>query len=140
MRKEQDQENNFIPEEEIMINFSRSGGKGGQNVNKVATKAEVRWKVDNSRKFSFEEKERIKRLLRNRLNQEGEIVLFSQDERSQYQNRVKAIKKLNQLIKKSLIIQRKRIATKPKRSAVERRLLEKKLQSEKKRQRNIVNY
>lgn len=136
--KEEEAENPgrpIVPEAEISERFSRSGGKGGQNVNKLSTKAEVRWNVDESRAFSDEEKEKIKRVLGNRINKEGELIIASQEERSQLQNRERAIERLNNLVAAALTPEKERIPTRPTRASRERRLEEKKRQAVKKRQR-----
>lgn len=129
------QPDSVVPESEILEQFSRSGGKGGQNVNKLSTKAEVRWSVDNSQAFTVAEKEKIKQVLRNRLNKKGEVIVVSQEERSQLQNRQRAIEKLNGLVASALSPEKERIPTKPTRASKERRLEEKRKKSEKKSQR-----
>ena len=126
----------IVPESEISEQFSRSGGKGGQNVNKLSTKAEVRWNVDESKAFNNEEKEKIKGILSNRINKKRELVIVSQEERSQLQNRERAIERLNNLVKSALIPKKKRKATKPTRISKERRLEEKRRLSEKKKWRS----
>jgi|SRR3989344_2603905 len=124
-----------VPESEISERFSRSGGKGGQNVNKLSTKAEVRWDIGSSQAFTDEEKERIKQVLRNRINKEGELIIVSQEERSQLQNRRLAIERLNELVSSALTLEKERISTKPTHASKERRLEEKKRQGEKKASR-----
>lgn len=126
----------LVPENEITEQFSRSGGSGGQNVNKLSTKAEVRWNVESSTAFTDEEKEKIKQVLENRINKEGELIIASQEERSQLQNRERAIERLNNLVSGALIPEKERIATKPTRSSKERRLEAKKHQGEKKKSRS----
>ncbi len=129
-------ESRMVPESEITEKFSRSGGKGGQNVNKLSTKVEVRWNVDASSAFTSEEKERIKEILGNRINKEGDLIIFAQEERSQKQNRERAIERLNNLVSAAIIPEKERIATKPTQSSKERRLDEKKHQGEKKKWRS----
>lgn len=125
-----------VPESEISESFSRSGGKGGQNVNKLSTKAEVRWNVDHSLAFTDEEKEKIKYVLKNRINKKGELVVISQEERSQFQNRKLAVERLNRLVSSALIQENERIPTGPTRASKERRLEEKRRQKEKKASRH----
>ena len=121
-----------VPESEISWAFSRSGGRGGQNVNKLSTKAEARWNISNSQAFTDEQKEGIKQALRNRINQAGELIIVSQEERSQPQNRQRAFQRLNELVSWALTPEKERIPTKPTRASRERRLEEKKRQGEKK--------
>ena len=124
-----------VPESEIRIEFARSGGPGGQNVNKTLTKAQLRWDVDASAAFSRREKARIKRKLGNRLTKEGEIVLSSESERSQNQNKETVIERLQSLIRDALRPEKKRIPTKPTRASKERRLKAKRQTSRKKQLR-----
>ena len=133
MKKE---EKKIVPDEEISEKFSRSGGRGGQNVNKLSTKAEVRWNVDASMVFTPEEKEKIKDVLGKRINKEGELIVVSQEERSQMQNRERAIERLNKLVEAALIPEKERKPTKPTKASKERRLEEKKRIGEKKKQRS----
>ncbi len=126
----------IVPESEISEQFSRSSGRGGQNVNKLSTKAEVRWNIDESKAFNNEEKEKIKGILSNRINKKGELVIVSQEERSQLQNRERAIERLNNLVKTALIHEKKRKATKPTKASKERHLQSKKRLSEKKKWRS----
>ena len=72
---------------EIQLSAIRSSGQGGQNVNKVNTKVELRFSVNNSQVLRSFEKEKIKLKLKNRMNSEGELFLVSQEERSQWRNR-----------------------------------------------------
>jgi len=125
----------IVPESEISESFSRSGGKGGQNVNKLSTKAEARWNIGNSQAFTDEQKEKIEQVLKNRINKEGELIVVSQEERSQLQNRQRAFQRLNELVLWALIPEKERIPTKPTRASKERRLEAKKLQKEKKSRR-----
>lgn len=125
----------LVPETEISEKFSRSGGRGGQNVNKLSTKAEVRWNIDESRAFSADQKEKIKEVLKNRINKEGELVIVSQEERTQLRNRQRAIERLNNLVAAALAPEKERIPTKPTIASKEKRLEEKKRISEKKKWR-----
>ena len=115
-----------IPISELTFEYSRSSGPGGQNVNKTATKAQLRWRVGTSRVFSPQEKERIRARLQNRINNNDEIVLSSSAERSQGQNKETVVVRLQQLVRRALVIPRKRTATRPTRAAKARRLETKK--------------
>ena len=120
-----------IPQSEIKMTFARSSGAGGQNVNKTSTKVILHWKVGESSVFNDLEKKRIRNKLVNRLNDEDEIVVMAEEERSQLQNRVQALTRLQSLVSKALIIPKKRKPTKPTYSSKLKRL-------ETKKQRSII--
>jgi len=126
-----------VPESELQLEYVRSSGKGGQNVNKVSTKAQLHWNLEQSAAFTPQQKDLIRVYLANRINDEGEVFLTSQETRSQDQNRALVIASLNRLITEALTPRTKRIATKPTFSSRERRLETKKHQAEKKRLRKI---
>ena len=93
---------NRIPECELSFATSRSSGPGGQNVNKVNTKVEIRLNIKESLYFSLEEKNLILLKLKNRISVNGTLIVASQSERTQLQNRVKAISKLFSLLAAAL--------------------------------------
>lgn len=119
-------------ENEFSFTSSRSSGPGGQNVNKVNTKVELRFKVDDSTLLSDIEKTRIKQHLKNRINVDGELIITSQTERSQLKNKEKTMERLYQLIGTALKPKKKRKPTKPTKSSIEARLKRKKMLSDKK--------
>ncbi len=134
--KNMDDQQKSVPESEINEQSSRSSGAGGQNVNKRSTKSEVRWNVENTAAFTNEEKEKIKSALGNRINKEGDLIVTSQEERSWLQNKERAIERLNNLVRTTLIPEKERKATKPTLGSKERRLETKKRQGEKKKSRS----
>ncbi|MDX5348965.1 MAG: aminoacyl-tRNA hydrolase [Hymenobacteraceae bacterium] len=125
---------------EFEFQASRSGGAGGQNVNKVNTKIELRFHVGNSVLLTEQQKQKIMEKLGNRITQEGYLQLVCQAERSQLQNKEHCIKKLYELIEQALAPEKKRKATKPTRESVRKRLQAKKKQSDKKAARGNVDW
>ena len=124
-------------EHELSYKTSRSSGSGGQNVNKVETSVTVLWKVEDSMVFTESEKERILFKLKNKINAEGILQTTVSESRTQLQNKKIATEKIQELVNKSLIVPKKRIATKPSRAKVEKRLESKKKISEKKENRKF---
>lgn len=107
---------------EIKFKTARSGGKGGQNVNKVETMVEGYWDIQGSVLFTAEEKQRIKEKLENKINADGFLLVKSQEERTQLANKSLVIQKMNLLLQKALLVQKKRKATKPSLSSKVNRL------------------
>lgn len=122
-------------EKELIFSTSRSSGPGGQNINKVNTKVTLRFDVNNSSFLNQEEKEIIAKKLSSKLTKDGMLILSSQEKRSQIQNKATVLNKLENLLNRALVRKKKRKPTKPSKSAVEKRLKEKKIQSEKKKWR-----
>jgi ribosome-associated protein len=115
--------------------FSRSGGPGGQNVNKVNTKVTLRLQIGKLDGLSEMELERVKLVLANKITNEGEIVIASEEERSQRINLERAYFRMETLIASAARLPKKRQPTKPSKAARERRLEAKKKQGAKKAER-----
>lgn len=113
-------------ENEFIFSASRSSGPGGQNVNKVSSKVELRFNLLQSSSFTEHEKELLFRKLKNKINKEGELLIVSQSERSQILNKEAAAEKFYVLISKALTIPKYRRATRPTFSSKLKRLEEKK--------------
>jgi ribosome-associated protein len=127
-----------IPSGDLSWNAARSSGPGGQNVNKVATKVILRFDLDGTAALSQAQKGRLRKLAGRRLDANGGILISAQAERSQRQNLERARASLRRLILKSLVVPRRRVATKPSKSQKRRRLQDKRRQSEKKQRRAAV--
>jgi ribosome-associated protein len=117
------------------FSFARSGGPGGQNVNKVSSKVIARLPLDELRFLGAARRALVESRLANRINADGEIVLTVQDTRDQGRNREIAIERLSELIARATVVQKGRVKTRPSRSAREARLRSKKVRSAHKRLR-----
>lgn len=121
--------NVYIPVHEIHVSFARSSGAGGQNVNKTSTKVIARWNIGQSQVLNLEEKERLRIKLSNKINNNDEVVVTSEEERSQPQNRALAIAHLQSFVTQALRIPKKRRPTRPTLSSKLKRLESKKRRS-----------
>jgi ribosome-associated protein len=121
--------------DQLHFGFSRSSGPGGQNVNKVNTKTELRVNIESLHGMSDRARGRLTTLLGSRLTQSREIVITADGERTQESNRRACLGKLRDFITKALVEPKIRRKTKPSRGAKQRRLEGKKRVSEKKRNR-----
>ncbi|WP_372935190.1 alternative ribosome rescue aminoacyl-tRNA hydrolase ArfB [Mariniphaga sediminis] len=120
---------------EVQVSASRSSGPGGQNVNKVNTKIELRFPVSKSEVLNETEKRLILSKLNSRINLQGELLITASSERSQWQNREQATQKLFELIEKALTRPRKRKKTQPTIASRLKRLESKKKRGQKKQLR-----
>ncbi|MCX7666309.1 MAG: alternative ribosome rescue aminoacyl-tRNA hydrolase ArfB [Gemmataceae bacterium] len=114
-----------IPDEELEWSFARSGGPGGQNVNKVASKATLRWNFSNSNALTAEIKDRLQVKYPSRVTNEGELVITSQKTRDQDRNKQDCLEKLREIIRAVLVIPKPRKKTKPTKASKARRVADK---------------
>src|SRR3569833_3798285 len=109
-------------QKEEIYKASRSGGKGGQNINKESTKVELLFDVMQSALFTDDEKQLILQKLQSRLNRDGLVQVMSEEERSQFMNKEKALEKLHLILVRALHQPKKRKATKPSKAVKAARL------------------
>lgn len=125
---------------EMKLQTTRSGGKGGQNVNKVETAVIAFFDVTGSQLLTEEQKGIIQHKLANRINSEGQLVVKAQMHRTQLSNKEEAVNKINELIREALKKKKLRIATKPSKASKERRIESKRHFSEKKESRKKFRF
>ena len=124
-----------IPGDEVAIAFSRSGGAGGQNVNKVSSKVELRWNPTTTTALADDDRAWLIERLRSRLTGDGTLIVTLTATRDQLKNREDATSKLALIVRAALARPKPRRATKPSRSAKRRRVADKRHHSERKRNR-----
>ena len=125
-----------IPASELEIAFARSGGPGGQNVNKVSSKVDLRWNPTTSMALTHDDRALLLERLRNRLTTDGTLIVTSTLTRDQLKNREDAMSKLTLIVRTALERQKPRKPTKPSKGAKRRRVADKRHHSEIKRNRS----
>lgn len=120
---------------EMQFRFSRSGGKGGQNVNKVETRVEGIWKPAASMVLSEEQRIRVTERLAERMNADGEVIVRSQSGRTQLENRLAAVERMNEWVARALARKKARISTAPTAASRRKRMDDKRRLSSRKAER-----
>jgi ribosome-associated protein len=129
-----------IPDSDLSISFVRAAGPGGQNVNKVATAAQLRFDLAGTRALDERTKARLRQLAGHRLIQDAEILIIARNHRTQEGNRREALERLQQLIARALEEPKARRATRPTRASIERRIAGKLRRQHNKRLRGAVRH
>jgi ribosome-associated protein len=129
----------YINESEVKESFIRSSGPGGQHVNKVATAVQLRFNAKNSGNISAKVYNRLRAIAGSKLTEDGNLIIVSREHRSQSQNRGLALDKLIFLLQQAAKKPKHRTPTRPSQASVEKRLRNKRLQSEKKKSRRNID-
>lgn len=124
-----------IPDSEIELSFTRSGGPGGQHANKTSTRAELVWNVSDSQALGPRQRARLQQSLRNRIDSNGNLRITSDTHRSQLRNKEEVLRRLEELVREGLKVPRTRIASKPSRAAKTKRVERKRRHGEIKKAR-----
>lgn len=127
-----------IPSSEIELSYARSGGPGGQHVNKTSSKVILRWSVRESAALSDEDRALLEEKLASRLTESGELLLSSNTHREQGRNLDEVVARFGAIVREALRREKKRKKTRPSKRARQRRLDEKKRQSQRKRDRRTL--
>ena len=125
---------------ELDFTTSKSGGPGGQNVNKVNTKVTLKFDVNQSQLLNDDERQILKERFQNKINNDGCLVIYADSERSQLKNKEAVVDKFYQLLRQAFRVKKKRKPTKVPKSAVEKRLVNKKKHAEKKQNRQKKDF
>jgi ribosome-associated protein len=128
-----------IPLDEFTWSYARSGGPGGQNVNKVESKAVLRWAMAASERIEPRVKDRIRELFPSRVTDEGDLLISSQEHRDRERNREACLAKLGELIRRAAARPTPRRATKPTHGSKVRRLAAKKRATSRRKNRDVPN-
>ena len=129
----------YIYESEVKESFIRSSGPGGQHVNKVSTAVQLRFNAKNSGNISAKVFNRLRAIAGSKLTEDGNVIIVSREHRSQSQNRRVALDKLISLLQQAAKTPKHRTPTRPRQASVEKRLRNKRLQSEKKKSRRNID-
>ena len=132
--------NIIVEDSELKFSFARSGGPGGQHVNKTSSKVILHWKIADSPGVSAAMKARFRKQYRTRINDEGELVIDSDESRSQHRNREIVIEKLKEMLLAVAKPPKRRIPTKPSKAARKKRRVKREQHSKKKQLRKKVDY
>ena len=124
-----------VPDEEIELRATPSGGPGGQHANRRSTRVEARWNVRESPSLTEVERRRLLRRLESRIAADGTLRVVADEERSQHRNRRLAVARLRELVAEGLKVPKPRKPTRPSRAAKEKRLREKRQRQRKKKLR-----
>ena len=129
----------YINESEVKESFIRSSGPGGQHVNKVSTAVQLRFNAKNSGNISAKVFNRLRAIAGSKLTEDGNLIIVSREHRSQSQNRRVALDKLISLLKQATKKPKHRMPTRPSQASVEKRLRNKRFQSQKKKSRRNID-
>jgi ribosome-associated protein len=130
----------LIPDSDLSVQFMRSGGPGGQNVNKVSSAVQLRFDLAGTQALNTRVKQRLRALAGHRLTDDGAILIAARTQRSQEQNRRDAEQRLAELILAALVEPKRRIATRPTLGAKQRRLDSKARHSATKQRRGRIRH